>query len=225
MTCGRSPPQASHRWRPGGFDRVPGPSLLGRGRKLKRNPFCALRTRNPGTENGCRSFCRRWRQTALRSDVVDDVNKPKMTPKCDPAPVVKPRLSPESRGFGSPSTLANTDGRSVVESRLTDEYPYVALHTAKIHTLITLVIGIRTKALVSRLRTRRPCGFDSHRPLHFQASSGYAGLRDWGQDIDPVEKCWECASIWGPPHILRHPYVAPAFTRTVTRSNSQEYFV
>jgi hypothetical protein len=26
-------------------------------------------------------------------------------------------------------------------------------------------------------------------------------------------------------HILRYPYVAPAFTRTVTRSSSQEYFV
>jgi hypothetical protein len=68
-------------------------------------------------------------------------------------------------------------------------------------------------------------GSDSHRPLHFQASSGYVGSRDWGQDINAAGKCWECASIWGPPHILGRPYVASAFTRTVTRSNSQEYFV
>src|SRR6202522_3941703 len=37
-----------------------------------------------------------------------------------------------------------------------------------------------------------PCDiFDSHRPLHFQASSGYAGLRDWGEAIDPMGESWE----------------------------------
>src|SRR5216684_1513199 len=46
-------------------------------------------------------------------------------------------------------------------------YPYVAPHTAKIHTLITLGISIRTKPLVLKTWRRRPCGFDSHRPLHF----------------------------------------------------------
>jgi hypothetical protein len=46
----------------------------------------------------------------------------------------------------------------------------VAPHTAKIHTLITLGFGIRAKALVLKPRTRRPCGFDSHRPLHFSLS-------------------------------------------------------
>jgi hypothetical protein len=44
----------------------------------------------------------------------------------------------------------------------------VAPHTAKIHTLITLGIRIRTKLLVFKARNVVPCGFDSHRPLHFQ---------------------------------------------------------
>jgi hypothetical protein len=46
-------------------------------------------------------------------------------------------------------------------------YPYVAPHTSKIHTLITLGIRNRTKPLVLKARMHRPCGFDSHRPLHF----------------------------------------------------------
>src|SRR5216684_3473016 len=49
-------------------------------------------------------------------------------------------------------------------------YPYVAPHTAKIHTLITLDISIRTKPLVLKTWKRLPCGFDSHRPLHFSLS-------------------------------------------------------
>ena len=48
--------------------------------------------------------------------------------------------------------------------------PYVAPHTAKIHTLITLGIRNRTKQLILSVRKRRPCGFDSHRPLHFSLS-------------------------------------------------------
>jgi hypothetical protein len=50
------------------------------------------------------------------------------------------------------------------------EYPHAALrgpHIAKIHTLITLGIGHRTKPLVLYGRRRRPRGFDSRRPLHF----------------------------------------------------------
>jgi hypothetical protein len=46
-------------------------------------------------------------------------------------------------------------------------YPYVAPHAAKIHTLITLGFRHRAKPLVLWARKRRPCGFDSHRPLHF----------------------------------------------------------
>ena len=46
-------------------------------------------------------------------------------------------------------------------------YPYVAPHIAKIHAPITLGIRRRTKPLVFELRRRCPCGFDSHRPLHY----------------------------------------------------------
>jgi hypothetical protein len=49
---------------------------------------------------------------------------------------------------------------------LTSMYPYVAPHTSKIHTLITLGISIRTKPLVFKVRNCLPRGFDSHRPLH-----------------------------------------------------------
>ena len=48
-------------------------------------------------------------------------------------------------------------------------YPYVAPHTAKIHTLITLGIRHGTKPPVLKARKHRPCGFDSHRPLHSTA--------------------------------------------------------
>lgn len=51
---------------PGVFERVPGPSLRGRGLKLKREWFCAAWAQNPTPENTDRNFCRRWRQTALR---------------------------------------------------------------------------------------------------------------------------------------------------------------
>jgi hypothetical protein len=45
--------------------------------------------------------------------------------------------------------------------------PYVAPHTAKIHTLITLGIRHRIKSLVLKARKKCPRGFDSHRPLQF----------------------------------------------------------
>src|SRR5882762_8418126 len=48
--------------------------------------------------------------------------------------------------------------------------PYVALHTTKIHTPITLGIHQHSKAVVFRPRKRRPCGLDFHRPLHFSLS-------------------------------------------------------
>src|SRR5277367_2872530 len=99
-------------------------------------------------------------------------------------------------------------------------YPYVAPHAAKIHTLITLGIRHRAKPLVFKIRKRRPCGFDSHRPLHSPATPGNAGRQDWGQHVDPMGKSWEYESIFGLPHILRYPCVAPAFRRTVTRSSS-----
>ena len=47
-------------------------------------------------------------------------------------------------------------------------HPYVAPHTSKIHTLITLGIRHRNNPLVSKAWQRLPRGFDSHRPLHFR---------------------------------------------------------
>jgi hypothetical protein len=47
------------------------------------------------------------------------------------------------------------------------------------------------------------------------------GTRGWGQHVDPVGKCWERASILRRSRVLRRAHVAPAFTRTVTRSTSQ----
>ena len=61
---------------------------------------------------------------------------------------------------------------------VTPMYPYVAPHIAKIHTLITLGISLRTKPLVFRFRTRRPGGFDSYRPLHFPLSLAIASKLD-----------------------------------------------
>jgi hypothetical protein len=85
---------------------------------------------------------------------------------------------------GDGSWLANKDGRSIVEGCLTSSdasplaYPNVARCTNKIHTPITLGIPRRTKPPVSKLPRRRPCGFDSHRPLHF--SLAHVGLRCLG---------------------------------------------
>jgi hypothetical protein len=56
-----------------------------------------------------------------------------------------------------------------------------------VHTPITLGVRPGTKPLVFKLRRRSPCGFDSHRPLHFQDKSGPVGTPNWGQHVDPVE--------------------------------------
>src|SRR5258708_20520602 len=58
--------------------------------------------------------------------------------------------------------------------------------------------------LLERNVHRVSCGFDSHRPLHSQATPGHPGLQDWGQDIDPMGKSWEstlrgAAVSW--PHV------------------------
>jgi len=52
----------------------------------------------------------------------------------------------------------------------TPMYPYVAPHTSKIHTLVTLGIRHCTKPRVFKVRNCLPRGFDSHRPLHFSLS-------------------------------------------------------
>ena len=67
------------------------------------------------------------------------------------SPIRGARLWPDGSSPGFPTSM----------------YPYVAPHTAKIHTLITLGIRDCAKALVFQLRKHRPGGFDSHRPLHF----------------------------------------------------------
>jgi hypothetical protein len=53
--------------------------------------------------------------------------------------------------------------------------PFVAPHAAKINTRITRGIRNRTKPLVLKARKHRPCGFDSHRPLHSKAASDDEG--------------------------------------------------
>ena len=85
--------------------------------------------------------------------------------------------------------------------------PYVAPHTAKIHTLITLGIHRRAKQLVLKSRKRVPRGFDSHRPLHPQATPGHVGLPDWRQHIGPMGKSWEFdahSAAVESPHVSLH---------------------
>jgi hypothetical protein len=48
-------------------------------------------------------------------------------------------------------------------------YPYEAPDTTKFHTPITLGMRLCAKPLVFEPQRRRPCGFDSHRPLHCPA--------------------------------------------------------
>jgi hypothetical protein len=61
----------------------------------------------------------------------------------------------------------------------TSMYPYVAVrgptYRENSHANHTWNRN-RTKPLVLKAWKRRPCGFDSHRPLHFQASSVYVGI-------------------------------------------------
>jgi len=80
----------------------------------------------------------------------------------------------------------------------------MAPHTAKIHTPITLGIHHRAKLLVFEVLKRHPRGFDSHRPLHFQATPAHARLQYRVQDIDPMGKSWESTrkgAVVSLPHI------------------------
>src|SRR5260370_35031118 len=94
-------------------------------------------------KTGCRSFCRRWRQTALRlrrrrRQQTEDDHK-----STTEASVVKPRLSPESRGFRSPSTMGMHDELlceaelpdsdvPLVSPLATNAFPYPRLYREKI---------------------------------------------------------------------------------------------
>src|SRR5580698_6960333 len=85
-------------------------------------------------------------------------------PSCWHARVGKWSARPRRKGGGR--GCVNWHRRKVApEQRPT--HPYVAPHTAKIHTLITLGVSILRKPLVLKARQRLPRGFDSHRPLHF----------------------------------------------------------
>jgi hypothetical protein len=102
-------------------------------------------------------------------------------------------------------------------------YPYVALiapHTAKIHTPITLGIRRRYKPAVFKVRKVLPRGFDSHRPLHSQATPGHAGLQGWGQDIDPMGKSWE-STLKGAA--VSWPHVSPHCSEIHTYSHTQQF--
>jgi hypothetical protein len=68
--------------------------------------------------------------------------------------------------FGSARDLRLKGSSRGLRTSSIPRLPYVAPHTAKIHTLITPGIGHRAESLVLKARQRRPCGFDSHRPLH-----------------------------------------------------------
>src|SRR5258708_3255339 len=58
------------------------------------------------------------------------------------------------------------------------------------------VFALSDAELLERNVHRVSCGFDSHRPLHSQATPGHPGLQDWGQDIDPMGKSWESTLRW-----------------------------
>jgi len=58
-------------------------------------------------------------------------------------------------------------------------------------------------------------------PAPFSGNADHAGLQDSGQDIDPMGKSWESTLKGRRFHGLRYPRIAPRFTRTVTRSSSQ----
>jgi hypothetical protein len=65
-----------------------------------------------------------------------------------------------------------------------------------------------------------PGGFDSHRPLHFQATPGHAGLQDWGQDIDPMGKSWE---IDAEGAVVSWPHVSSLCPEIHTYSHTQQF--
>jgi hypothetical protein len=98
-------------------------------------------------------------------------------------------------------------------------YPYAALDTTKIHTFITLGIRHPAKALVFEPRKRRPFGFDSHRPLHFQDRSGHVGTRDSSQGSDPLRKRWERVDL----ATVSCPHLSPSCPSIHTNGHTQQF--
>ena len=126
MTCGRSPPQASHRWRPGGFERFPGLLCLGVPLSL-REWFSAWHGREiPHQKTWDRSVCRRWRQAAPRLRLKRRQKTKENLKSPTRPPAVKPRVSPESRAFQSPSTTASCQIHPVVRKTFRKATPNVS---------------------------------------------------------------------------------------------------
>jgi hypothetical protein len=75
-------------------------------------------------------------------------------------------------------------------------------------------VGTRTKSLVLKAQNCLPCGFDSHRPLHSQATPGPAGLQDWSLDIDPMGESCE-STLTGA--VVSWPHVSPIHTYSHTQ--------
>jgi len=96
--------------------------------------------------------------------------------------------------------------------------PYMALDTTKIHTPITLGVRPCTKPLVFKLRRRRPCGCDSHRPLHFPA-----GLRI-RRDTRLGSTRWSCGKALGTDVDLATvscPHISPSCPTIHTYSHTR----
>src|SRR5271170_3823483 len=134
MTCGRSPPQASHRWRPGGFERFPGLLCLGVPLSL-REWFSAWHGREiPHQKTWDRSVCRRWRQAAPRLRLKRRQKTKENLKSPTRPPAVKPRVSPESRAFQSPSTASNVvQQETIADRRITgsiEVYLRISLRTS-----------------------------------------------------------------------------------------------
>jgi len=99
-------------------------------------------------------------------------------------------------------------------------YPYVALHTAKIHTLITLGLSNRTKPLVLKAQSRFPVGSIPIARSTLEATPGHAGLQDWDQDIDPMRNPWE-STLKGAA--VSWPHASPHRPEIQTYSHTQQF--
>ena len=62
--------------------------------------------------------------------------------------------------------------------------------------------------------------FDSHRPLHFQATLVHAGPQGWGQDIDPMGKSWK---IDAEGAAVSWPCASPHRPEIHTYSHTQQF--
>ena len=145
-------------------------------------------------------YCRTFSVTPLR-------------PKCRSLGDDRSRAGRARRSLSScPSVAAGIGSRILTWSHV----------PRKFTRLSHLSVGVTRNPVFSSFRSGAPVGSIPIARSTLRLASGHVGTRDWDQDIDPVGKSWEYASIWGLPHILRYPYVAPAFTRTVTRSSSQK---